>query len=243
MAIIPDVFSNMIQTNIRTNMTKISGYDPMAQENPIYFTQMCQSIGRGIAASTTSLSFTTSDNGFTSAPLVPPGVGTGSGIIVDQNLISKNIYNSARDAIVSKYGGTMHDSWPPKPKNSGEYLKAISDGIAKAVKEHFAVAWTLNSTHTIIYSGSGQVDPLLNHKFTGIMPDLVGTSIQSFSPNLKGEFWPDFCNAIAKGYADGVMSSAKANVTIIGVCIPLVPPAGAQVCGLPAVGTGTGVAI
>lgn len=242
MPMITPALIGLITNNVANNIKSLCGHSPLESRASIYFTQLCKAIGTGIGDGTPSLSFTTSDTGFTGLPPVP-GTGQGKGIEVDAEYMSEKIYNNIRKSILDKYGSTSHEAWPPSSGNSGEYLRAFSDGISKAVKEQYKTCWTLNSNHPMIYSGDGDINPMQGNKFTGIQEAAVKSLILSNRGMLKGEFLEYFAQGIAAGYQDAIETKSTGKVTITGICIILVPPAGSQLCGIPGTGQGTGAAI
>lgn len=224
MPIIPPVLSALILKNISSKMESISKTNPLNQKNPSYFMEMCMAIGNGIALGTPAISFTTTDSGLSGLPPAP-APGSGVGIIVDAEHMSQQMYTLSRDSVIAEFKETKSDPWPPKKGNSGEFLKAITDGVSEAIKEHFATAWTLSSIHNMIYMGTGEVKP---GSFFGLSADLVKQSIIAASPTLKGQGWPMMVDSIAKGYVASIQEKATAQVNITGVCVPP-----AQVCGIP----------
>lgn len=223
----------LIQQKVAANFQKLGGH-PLDQKNPSYFIAFCLAVGKGIADGTPTISFRTVDTGVAGAPPIP-GVGTGVGIKVDSEYMSQKMYEAARTSIKSKLGKTLHEAWPPPKGNTGEWLKALTDGIAEAVKEHYQISWILTSTHPIVYAGSGKI---VNGGFFGVQEPRVATTIQVAAPVMKGSYWPDLCQAIAKGYTDGIHNRSTGTVTIAGICVP----SPGQACGLPLPGAGTGAA-
>jgi hypothetical protein len=224
----------LVQTKMDTYMSAVSGHSPLAQSNPSYFIAMCTAIGTGIATGSPVISFTTSDSGVTSAPPIP-GAGTGVGIVVDDAFFKEQIYTNLRNNVIAQFGSTSHDAYPPGSGNSGEFVAAMAQAIAEAVKEHYQTAWTLTSSHPTIYAGSGTIG---EGSFSGLVPAAVASAIQSAAPTLAGPFWPQTCQAIAQAYVDTIHTKSTGTVSIIGVCVP----SPSQVCGLPGSGSGSGVA-
>jgi hypothetical protein len=149
--------------------------------------------------------------------------------------------------VISKFGGTSHEIWPPAQGNSGEYLKAITDGVAQAVKEHFKTCWVLTSAHSMVYAGQGIIDPTKapdepsRNYFKGIeVTPIKSLILASGGKLLKGRFFPDFAEGIAKGYKESMEARSKGMVTIVGVCVPSISPP--QACNIPMAGKGSGVA-
>lgn len=244
MPAIAPVLSNIMIQKVAENIKKLSGKSPLETPASKYFSMMFTAISTGIATGTTNLTVTTEDTGFMGLPPVP-GVGTGTGIEIDSNYMSQLMYTNIRNEILKKYNDTTHSPWIPGVGNSGEYLKAITDGISDAIKEHYKTCWTITTNHIMIYSGNGIIDPKSKNakNFQGVSSSNIKSLIISNAPLLKGQFFPTFVEAISKSYQDALETTSKAEVTIIGVCIPLIPPAGAQICGLPGVGTGSGTII
>lgn len=239
MPAIASTLSNLVKTNVDSKFSSVSGVSPLAQSNPSYFIEMCTAIGTGIANGTTVINFTTSDTGLGGTPPVP-GNGTGVGIIVDDAYFTQKLYTELRNSSISSFGSTTHDPYPPGPNNiSGKYLKALCEGISISVKTHFQTAWTLTSAHPLVYSGVGNIS---NGSFSGLTATNIEQLILAAGPSLQGVFWPKVAKKVAEVYVDTIHNHSTATVTIIGVCVPLVPPAGFQICGVPAVGAGTGVA-
>lgn len=237
MPMVPQALIAMITKNVAENLKKVSGHSPLESKSPVYFMQMCKAIGTGIAGGTKVLNFETKDQGFKGDPPIP-GAGTGMGIEIDESFMSEKIYTNIRKSILKKYKQTSHAPWPPPNDNSGAFLKAFSDGIAKAVKDHYKIAWVLTSVHPNVYSGSGKAS-----KFKGVMAPAVKGLIVANKGMLKGEFFPHFAQGVAEGYQEAVEKTAKANITITGICIIITPPAGYQLCNIPANGKGNGAAI
>jgi hypothetical protein len=236
MPAIPEALGGLVLNKVRKNFTAL-GHDPMSGRNPSYFIEFCTAIGKGIAKGTPTLTFETKDSGATAVPPIP-GVGTGVGVKVDSDYMSQKIYTAARNAVIQKFNQTMHDPWPPKEGNSGLYLKALSDGISEAVKEHYSSCWILTSAHPQIYAGSGIINPNSGSKFSGVIDSAVAAAITAFGVRMKGPYWPVFCQAVAKGYKDGIENKATGTVTITGICVP----SQSQACNIASSGSGTGAA-
>lgn len=224
MPVIPPVLSALIVKNVSSKMESISKTNPLSQQNPAFFIEMCMAIGNGIALGTPTIGFTTIDSGLSAIPPAPSS-GSGVGIEIDAEHMSEQMYTFSRNQVISKFKETKSDPWPPRKGNSGEFLKAITDGVSEAVKEHFATAWTLTSIHAMIYMGTGEIRA---GNFFGLSSDLVSQSISSAAASLKGEGWPMIAESIAKGYVKSIQEKAIGKVNIIGVCAPP-----AQVCGIP----------
>ena len=239
MPAIGSVLFNLIKGNIHDGMKGLSGTGPLeVLKDPSYFLEMCSAIGKGIAEGSPVISFITADVGLMGTPPIPAIIGQGFGIKVNEIYMTEKIYTMIRDKIVSAFGSTSHDPWPPTIGNSGQYLKAVAHGIAKSVTEHYkGPTWTLISAHPTIYAGGGEV---LHGNFSGLDAGTVKSLILSYSPKLKGPFWPMMAQAIAEGYVDGIHNKSLGTVVITGVCVPTpIPP---QICGIPSTGSGSGTA-
>jgi hypothetical protein len=224
----------IIQTNVNANMGAISGHFPLSQSNPSYFIELCNSIGQGIISGGPSINFTTNDTGLQGSPLVQ-GTGTGIGIIVDASFIKPNLYTRIRNYVIADFGRTQHSVFPPPVGNSGQYLEALCNGIADSIASYYTTAWSLNSTHPQIYSGTGLI---VDGNFSGIFATTIQGSIQSFATNLVGPFWPRLAQAISEIYVEAIENHSTGTVTITGSCNPSIT----QICGINATGNGTGVA-
>jgi hypothetical protein len=234
MPIVPSVLATLITNNVSQNMGSISGNFPVAQQNPSYFLQMCLSIATGIAEGSKGLVFTTNDVGFSGIPPIP-GAGAGVGINVDSDFFTQDLYSRIRGYIVEQYGNTTHEIYPPSTGNSGEYLLALAKGISDSVKFHFSTAWILTSTHPLVYSGTGTIG---KGNFSGLIDTGIQSLILSGSPTLQGPFWPNIAKAISESYVATITQNSTGTVNIIGFCVPSL----SQVCGIPGVGVGAGVA-
>ncbi len=234
MPVVKSVLLGLITQKVSQKMHAYSGYNPLAQRNPSYFIEMCKAISYGIAEGTPLINFTTSDTGLKGIPPVP-GSGTGMGVMVKAQPMSEFIYTFARDSVIAEFGRTEIDVWPPRPKNYGQFLKCITDGVAESVQEHYATAWTFTSVHPAIYTGDGAIN---DGMFSGISAELVKSLIISYSPSLRGRWWPKMAQAIADGYVKGIHTKSTGSVVIEGSCIP----DAMQVCAIPGTGSGTGVA-
>lgn len=234
MAADPVVLSNLIKTKVDAKMQAIAGHSPLAQSNPAYFVELCTAIGTGIANGSATILFTTSDVGITGTPSVA-GTGTGVGIIVDDVFFKENLYTTMRNFIISDFGSTLHQIYPPSSGNSGKYLLALTEGISESVSEHYATVYTLNSSHPTVYSGTGTIS---EGNFSGLSSSSIKSLIQAASSNLLGIFWPRIAEAIAQCYVDAIHNHSTGQVTIVGVCIPSI----SQICGVPGSGSGSGIA-
>lgn len=240
MPAIPSVLANLVKTNVDTKLSAVTGTSPLSQVNPAFFIEMCTAIGTGIASGSTVINFTTSDTGLGGNPPVP-GVGAGVGIIVDDVYFTQKLYTELRNESIASFGSTSHDPFPPGPTNmSGKCLKAMCEGIAISVKTHFQTAWTLTSNHPEVYLGTGNVT---NGNFSGLVAASIEALILANSPSLQGIFWPKIAKIVSEVYVDTIHNHSTATVTITGICIPLVPPAGSQICEIENTsGSGIGVA-
>ncbi len=229
------ILSDLIQTNIDSNFEAIIGTSPLSQANPSFFIEMTTAIGTGIADGSLAISFTTEDEGLSGSPPVP-GTGSGVGIFIDEVAFSQNLYTEIRSSIISTFGSTTHEVFPPSSNNtSGLYLKALTDGLALAVKSHFETAWTLTSSHPTIYQGVGEIT---EGSFSGLDSTLITSEILANSPSLQGSFWPTIAEKIALAYVDTIHNHSVGTVTIAGSC----SSGSGQACGIPSTGTGSGVA-
>lgn len=235
MPAIPELLIQMIIKNCAKHAMKLTGKDPRATKAAPYFIKFCTAVGKGIAEGTPVVQFTTKDTGVMGTPPIP-GAGVGKGIKVDAEYMSKKMYALLRDEAVAK--GSKHGEWPPADDNGGKYLKAITDGIADGIKEHYKDSWILTSVHPTIYMGTGKIDPQNGSKFSGIQASLVESLILSYGPDMQGSMWPKLAKYVAQAYKDGIENKSTGEVTIIGVCVPSL----SQVCGIPSNGNGTGVA-
>ena len=212
---------------------------PLSQPNPIYFKHFCEAVAKGISDGSTVINFTTADLGLQGAPLVA-GAGTGIGVIVDDLYMSEKMYTAIRTKILAAFPGSgLIPPWEPPNGSYGSFLKAITDGIAFAVKDHFATAYNLVSAHPQVYMGTGLINATSN-KFFGLDQANIKSLIQAAGNLMQGPAWPVYCDGIAEGYVDGIHNKSTGTVVIAGVCIP----SESQVCGIgPAPGIGTGTAI
>ena len=202
--------SNLIKTNVDSNMEGVSGTSPLGMDDPSYFEQMCEAVGNGIADESTSIDFTTEDEGLL---LISggPATGSGTGIDVDDSTMSMMMYTHFRDSVISKHGSTTHEAWPPSSGNSGEFLKALTDGICKGVKDHFISVYSLESTHSTITNGIGIII-----SFSGLSKSAVKSAIEAYGTSMVGSGWGDFCQSVADGYVDGIHNYSTGEVTIVG---------------------------
>lgn len=207
---------------------------PLYQRNNFYFISFANAIGQGIAAGTPFINFTTIDTGVKGIPLIT-GTGVGVGIFFDAKFFEQTAYTNVRNAVIANFGKSLHDPYPPRIENVGMYLKAVCKAVGESIEEHYKTAWTLNSTHPIIYTGTGKIN---NGMFSGIEQDLVISQIMSRSTMMRGRFWPIMVQEIAKAYKLTIETRSYSQVTITGVCIPST----SQVCMISSGGSGTGIA-
>lgn len=231
MPVIVPTLAQLLETNIDANMKALGG-NPLGQKNPSYFKNFCLAIATGIGSQAT-IQFVTVDAGSGGTPPVP-GVGAGVGIMVDDLFMSEQIYTNLRNQTLAQFGRTIHNAWP-----DGPFLKALTDGISLSVKTHFATAWVLTSAHPLIYMGTGLIN---NGAFSGVSDSSIASAMAAAGGSLQGPYWPTMCQQIAKGFKDGIEQKSTGTVAITGVCIPLTPPAGFQLCGINMSGAGTGTA-
>jgi len=224
-----------VQSNVNSRIATIRGYAPLTQKNPKYFIEFCQAIGSGIVLGGPTISFTTNDMGQAGAPLVA-GVGMGMGIITDSSFFVQDLYTRIRGYVIADFGRTLHDPYPPRPGNSGEYLLALCQGIADAFASYYPTAWTLVSANPQIYMGTGLIN---NGQFSGLSASAIASAIISAAPDLKGRFWPRLAQAISESYVALIEQHSTGMVTITGSCVP----GPSQVCSIgSSTGNGTGTA-
>lgn len=234
MPAIPSVLSALIQSKVDSKMAAIRGIHPLQQRNPTYYLEMCTAIGTGIITGGPTIQFTTEDTGQQGSPSVT-GTGNGTGIVVDSDFFTQDLYIRARSYIIEDFGKTTHDAYPPRIGNSGQFLLALCAGISESVKEHYATAWILTSTHPQIYLGTGVIN---NGHFSGLIATTIKSDIVNGASNFVGRYWPRLAQAISESYVATIQQHSTGTVTITGVCIP----SDNQACGIGGTGTGTGVA-
>lgn len=237
MPIIPAELLQLIKSNLQANLSAVTGVDPMSQQDPSYFLELCAALAGGITEGIPTLQFTTKDSGYAGGapPGLPnqiPGAGTGSGFQVATAYLDKLMYTYVLNYI-KQLGESSHSAWPPAADNSGRGLQAITRGIAEAVGQHFSSCWTLTSVHPDVYAGTGLVD-----KLVGLQPDFIASKIIEKAPRMQGPLWPLMARALALGLAEGLQEKTEGTVTIVGVCVP----SPTVVCGIPNTGSGTGTA-
>jgi hypothetical protein len=226
MPVIGPELGELIKTNMRNYFQAITKVDPMSQQNPSYFMQFAKGLGMGFMEGTPSISFVTADLGVIASPVPIPGVGHGVGINTNAQYMSQKMYTNIRDRVMSAYGISTHEPWPPTKGNSGEVLKALTDAISDAVHEHYSKSLILVSFHPLLVSGTGKV---MKGSFSGLVPQTVSAAIIKNTGSLQGAFWPAMTLAIAEAYVDGIHKETTATVDI--------GPGGGG--GVPGVGTGT----
>ena len=169
---------------------------------------MASAVGIGSFMSLVGKPFTTKDTGMVTGV----GVGAGVGIIgVTKSVISAAVFQECAASF-----GTV-----------GEKLKDFCDGIGAGLEAEIQMA-TLTSQHTLIFAGTGVVDP-------GSIP-VSGSEWSSniiSSSAFGGSKWPSTAKAIGKGCATS-FGTASGQVTIAGAPITPPPPS-------PGSGAGTGV--
>lgn len=235
------VLSSLIQANLSTGFQSISGTNPLSQPDPSKFIAFCVALGTGIAQGIPSLRVKTTDTGFSGGPPpgkpnVIPGAGTGKGLSTDAGDMTSRIYQECYRLIKARIPDTKVDAWPPPPGNTGEYLKAISKGVADAVKTHYASCWAIVTMHPDIYAGVGVIGP---GDVSGADPGAVKSAMVAADPDT-GTAYPDICEGVAKGVCASIAAKATGNVTVVGVCVPSASPP--FLCGIPNTGSGSGTA-
>jgi hypothetical protein len=231
----PSALASLVQSSVDNRMGAISGHHPLNQKDPHYFVELCQAIGMGIISGGSSISFTTTDTGTAGSPPVP-GVGAGIGIVTDSSFFIQDLYTRIRQYVIDDFGKTMHDPYPPRSGNSGQYLEALCQGIADAFTSYYPTAWTLVSAHPQIYMGTGIIS---DGQFFGLSAPSIQSLIISGAPDLKGKFWPRLAQAISESYVLLIEQHSTGMVTITGTCVP----GPSQVCGISSsTGVGTGIA-
>ena len=224
----------LVQTNVDSRMAAIRGHHPLQQKIPGYYVEFCQAIGTGIIVGGPSIAFTTSDTGNAGIPPVP-GVGAGIGIVTDPTFFLQDLYTRVIQYVRDDFGRTLHDPYPPRRGNSGEYLLALCQGINDSILAYYPVAWTLVSANPQIYMGTGTIS---NGQFSGLSASAIKAAILALTPNFIGKFWPRLAQAIAESYVALIQQHSTGTVVITGACVP----SESQVCGIGGSGSGTGVA-
>lgn len=231
-----EVLSKLIQKNIDANMKAIGGYGgPLSQQNPAYFILFCKAIATGISDGSKVINFKSIDTGMGGAPPVP-GVSTGVGIKVDKKWFDENLYNEMRNQSIAQFGSTNHGPYIPPKGDTGQFLHAITKGVADAVAEHFLTAYNIVGTHPLVTIGVGLINEGM---FSGLDPNNIASLMLAASPTMKGAFWPTITKAVAKIYVQTIHKHSTAKAIISGVCVP----SPAQVCGVNMSGFGIGTAV
>ncbi len=234
MAVVPAALGALVLSNVDTRFAAVRGWHPLQQRNPSYYILFANAIGKGILTAGPVINFQTQDTGNQGSPFVT-GTGAGIGIVVDPNFIVPDLYERARAYIQAEFGRTLHDPYPPRRYNSGEFLLALCLGINDAIMQYYPTTWILSSTHPQIYQGTGVV-PYGN--FSGLSAPAIAASILSFAPNFVGRFWPKLAQAISESYVELIHNHSTGTVTITGNCVSSI----SQSCGIGGTGIGTGTA-
>jgi hypothetical protein len=238
MAASASVLSKLIETKVHANMSKLTyaGYSgPLGQPNPSYYKEFCKAIGTGFALGSVVVQLKSEDKGKGGTPPVP-GKGVGVGIFVDKEWFHRTMYIRIRAQIVSKYKRTLHEAFPPSKGNSGEFLFAITKGIADSVEEHYKTAYKLQGVHPLVYQGVGDVKKGM---YSGLSASAIEGLILSNGPRMKGSFWPIIVKTIASVYVEAIHKNSTGTLTISGKCVT--KPG--QACNKNKTGFGSGVAI
>lgn len=228
--------AELIKTNVDNRMAAVlgRGIHPLDQHNPFYYIEFCDAIGEGIVAGGPVIDFTTNDTGYKGDPLVE-GIGAGIGIVTDPTWFIQDLYTRIRNYVIADFGRTVNEPYPPGPTNSGQYLLALCEGINDSFLEYYPTAWTLASTHPMIYQGIGIIN---DGQFSGLSAIAIQASIESFAPDLRGRFWPRIAQAISESYVLLIEQHATGQVTITGTCSSGI----SQMCGISGTGNGSGTA-
>lgn len=229
--------ASLIKTNVDSRFASVFGRNihPLNQHNPFYYLEFCNAIGQGIIAGGPLIDFITDDTGLQGNPFVT-GIGAGIGIVTDPNWFIQDLYTRIRNYVIADFGRTLHDPYPPGPQNySGQYLLALCEGINDSFLSYYPTAWTLTSTHPMIYQGTGIIN---DGEFSGLSAPTIQSSIQSFAPDLRGRFWPRIAQAVSESYVLLIEQHSTGQVTITGTCNSGI----SQICGLSGTGHGSGTA-
>lgn len=184
--------SELMKTHVDKEIKSVGGPGPLGQSQTQYFEQMMNAIGKGTVAKTSgTLSFVASNP---PSPVPTPPFSS-VGLIFDEDYFEKTLYSKLRNLSLGISGQTLHAPYPPPPKNSGEYLKAICAGLGTAIKIHFLQNATLLSPQTS--PGSSPID---KGQFSGLVPIAISKSIMALASNLNGVFFPEFALAYANVY-------------------------------------------
>jgi hypothetical protein len=191
MALVGASLAALMKTHVDQKIKSVGGPGPLGQSDPSYFSKMMSAIGEGTIEGTAgTLSFVSTNP----PPPVPTSPFVGTGLIFDADYFEKTLYNKLRTLSLTLSGQTLHDPYPPSPKNSGEYLKAICSGLGTAIKIHLLLA-TLLSPQT-----SPSSSKINKGQFSGLVPTAISQNIMSKASNLKGVFFPQFALAYANVY-------------------------------------------
>jgi hypothetical protein len=256
MAVNGDLLATLLKTRMDAKFKSVIPYSgPLAQNNPSYYLQFCDAIGKGIIDGSPVINFITKDIGLSGGPPIV-GTGNGIGIKMDKNWFLKNLYIEIRDSSLANYGTTSHPPWcddwdaindplnplppehcslNPNQYNPYNFLTAMCEAIAECVSEHNEDFRILQSTHPTVYLGQGEIE---ERGFIGLVPNAISSAILGYGSNFTGSFWPVLCEKIGSIYARTIMEHSTGKVIITGSCVPST----SQVCGLPGVGAGTGTA-
>jgi hypothetical protein len=186
------VLSNLMKQRVDANIKSVGGPGPLGQEKTVYFKKMMDAIGGGTVSGTAgTLSFVSSNP----PPPVPTSPFSANGLKFDSSYFEKTLYNKLRTLSLGITGKTLHDPYPPSPKNSGEYLKAICAGLGEAIEKHFKSAPILLSPQT-----SPSSSKIEKGSFSGLIPQTISQNIISLASGLNGVFFPQFALAYANVY-------------------------------------------
>ena len=171
---------------------------------------LTDALAKGFVTHIVGKPFVTSDVG-----LLGTGTGNGNGVglTVASPLISSSIYASM---LTKGFRGSQ--------------LLSTCQAIGLACNITLLLA-TLTSTHTLI-SGTGTVIPLT----IGVSASGMSSDIQNSTTILVGDKFPDFCDAVAEGLVNAIITTAIGSVSIT----PNPPTA---TPGSPGTGTETGLGV
>lgn len=128
-----------------------------------------------------------------------------------------------------------HCSLKPNQYNKYNFLTALCEGISESISEHYEAFRDLNSAHPTVYAGEGEIK---NGMYFGVVESEVASMIVTEGSMMKGSFWIEMAQAVAKVYTDTVHNKSTGVVTITGSCTP----SSHQACGIPMIGIGSGMA-
>jgi hypothetical protein len=226
MPIVAVGLANAIRSQLIANLSDFNA--PFDRPQSLIF---CNAIASGVANSTNGQPFTTADTGVRASSPVP-GVGLGRGIFGNKDWLIENMYKNIRQesgALAASFNSrTLNPSWPPPSSN---VLFKMCQAIGTAVTNSLENEVILNSTHPLIYAGTGLVN-----NYPTITPSFVAGNIQSAASSFSGQFWPNFCQAVGKAYSDYIKTQTTATVTITGTCVPST----SQTCNISSSGSGSG---